>query len=108
MSSWVRIHPSGTPVIRARTAAIAALEEADMTTAAPVQRCLDEQSIACQAATRPATGSSSETAQAAHISGDRIAKAVVLSDDGGYLLAVVPASQLSRAPRTGADPSCGS
>jgi len=36
---------------------------------------------------------SSETAQAAHVSGDRLAKAVVLSDDDRYFLAVVPASR---------------
>jgi Ala-tRNA(Pro) deacylase len=41
----------------------------------------------------PLTGSASETAQSAHISGNRMAKAVVLRDRGdGYLLAVVPAT----------------
>ena len=38
------------------------------------------------------TGSSSQTAQAAHIPGDRLAKAVVLQHDGGYVLAVVPST----------------
>lgn len=38
------------------------------------------------------TGSSSETAQACDISGDQIAKAVVLEDEDGYLMAVVPAT----------------
>ncbi|SDJ27061.1 Ala-tRNA(Pro) deacylase [Bradyrhizobium sp. Rc2d] len=38
------------------------------------------------------TMSSTRTAQACHVSGDRLAKAVVLRHDGGYMLAVVPAS----------------
>jgi Ala-tRNA(Pro) deacylase len=38
------------------------------------------------------TGSSSQTAQAAHIPGDRLAKAVVLQHDDGYVLAVVPST----------------
>jgi Ala-tRNA(Pro) deacylase len=38
------------------------------------------------------TMSSAHTAQACHISGDRLAKAIVLRRDGGYVLAVLPAS----------------
>lgn len=38
------------------------------------------------------TGSSSQTAQAAHIPGDSLAKAVVLQHDDGYVLAVVPST----------------
>lgn len=38
------------------------------------------------------TESSSQTAQAAHIPGDRLAKAVVLQRDNGYVLAVVPST----------------
>lgn len=38
------------------------------------------------------TESSSQTAQAAHIPGDRLAKAVVLQHDDGYVLAVVPST----------------
>ena len=38
------------------------------------------------------TGSSSETAQASNISGDHIAKAVILEDESGYLMAVIPAT----------------
>lgn len=38
------------------------------------------------------TGSSSETAQASHIPGNNLAKGVVLSREGGFTLAVVPAS----------------
>jgi len=39
------------------------------------------------------TMSSTRTAQACHISGKRLAKAVVLRADGGFMLAVLPASQ---------------
>jgi Ala-tRNA(Pro) deacylase len=38
------------------------------------------------------TMSSARTAQASHVPGDRLAKAVVLRRDGGYMLAVLPAS----------------
>ncbi|KWV60855.1 hypothetical protein AS156_27735 [Bradyrhizobium macuxiense] len=38
------------------------------------------------------TMSSAHTAQACHVPGDRLAKAIVLRRDGGYLLAVLPAS----------------
>lgn len=38
------------------------------------------------------TQSSMRTAQACHISGDRLAKAVLLRDETGYALAVLPAS----------------
>jgi Ala-tRNA(Pro) deacylase len=36
--------------------------------------------------------SSTRTAQACHVSGDCLAKAIVLRHDGGYMLAVLPAS----------------
>lgn len=42
--------------------------------------------------THPRTYSSSRTAEAAHVPGDRLAKAVLLEDENGYLLAVLPAS----------------
>jgi Ala-tRNA(Pro) deacylase len=38
------------------------------------------------------TMSSARTAQACHVPGDRLAKAIVLRRDGSYLLAVLPAS----------------
>jgi Ala-tRNA(Pro) deacylase len=66
-----------------------------MTVASTVQRYLVGQGIGYAILSHPVTGSSSETAQSARISGNCIAKTVVLrdGDDGdGYLLAVVPAS----------------
>ena len=38
------------------------------------------------------TMTSARTAQACHVPGDRLAKAIVLRRDGGYMLAVLPAS----------------
>jgi Ala-tRNA(Pro) deacylase len=66
-----------------------------MTISATVQRYLQDRGVHYEVLTHPFTGSSSETAQSAHVSGDRIAKTVVLrvGDAGdGYLLAVLPAS----------------
>ena len=40
----------------------------------------------------PHTATSQETAQCSHVSGDNLAKTVVLEDERGYLLAVLPAS----------------
>lgn len=39
------------------------------------------------------TDCSAETAQMTHVSGKRLAKAVVLEDDDGYLMAVIPANR---------------
>ncbi|HLZ00525.1 MAG TPA: YbaK/EbsC family protein [Bradyrhizobium sp.] len=44
------------------------------------------------------TMSSARTAQACHVSGDRLAKAIVLRREGGYMLAVLPASHHLRLP----------
>jgi Ala-tRNA(Pro) deacylase len=66
-----------------------------MTISATLQRYLEGRDVGYEVVSHPVTGSSSETAQSAHVSGDRIAKTVVLrdGDEGdGYLLAVVPAS----------------
>ncbi len=64
-----------------------------MTIASTVQRYLVGQGIQYAILSHPITASSSATAQSAHISGDSIAKTVVLRDgDVGYVLAVVPAS----------------
>jgi Ala-tRNA(Pro) deacylase len=66
-----------------------------MTISATMQRYLQERGVGYEVLTHPFTGSSSETAQSAHVSGDRIAKTVVLRDGDaadGYMLAVIPAS----------------
>ncbi|MBI3526668.1 MAG: YbaK/EbsC family protein [Betaproteobacteria bacterium] len=40
----------------------------------------------------PRTASSMETVRVAHIPGERLAKSVILEDDKGYVMAVVPAN----------------
>ena len=40
----------------------------------------------------PRTADSSHTAQATHVPGDRLAKAVILEDDDGYVMAVIPST----------------
>ena len=66
-----------------------------MTIASTLQRHLERHGVGYEVLQHPLTASSSETAQSAHISGNRIAKTVVMRDGGGngYLLAVLPASQ---------------
>jgi Ala-tRNA(Pro) deacylase len=66
-----------------------------MTISATVQRYLQGRGVPYEVLTHPLTGSSTETAQSAHVSGNRIAKTVVLrvgDHADGYLLAVLPAS----------------
>ena len=63
-----------------------------MTMAPKVDRYLADHHIAHRVVTHAPTPTTSEAAQATHISGDQIAKAVVLRDGDGFVLAVVPAS----------------
>ena len=62
-----------------------------MAIAPTFQRYLD-QHVAYDVIAHEPTMSSMQTAQACHISGDCLAKAVVLGDDSGYMLAVLPAT----------------
>ncbi len=57
---------------------------------------LTAQNIAYREIPHEPTLSSNRTAQACHVSGDRLAKGIVLRRDGGYLLAVMPASHRLR------------
>ena len=63
-----------------------------MATALTVQRYLDAQGIAYDAVSHAPTASSRQTAEIAHVSANRLAKAVMLKRNEGYLLVVVPAS----------------
>jgi Ala-tRNA(Pro) deacylase len=63
-----------------------------MTIAATVQRFLVQHSIEYDLVSHPHSGSSHETAEAAHVSEDHIAKAVIIKDAAGYAMVVVPAS----------------
>jgi Ala-tRNA(Pro) deacylase len=62
-----------------------------MTIAPTLQKHLD-QNVTYDVITHEPTMSSTRTAQACHVSGNCLAKAIVLRRDGGYMLAVLPAS----------------
>lgn len=63
-----------------------------MTIAASVQSYLDREGAAYDMIAHEHTRDSNHTAQAARVPGDRLAKCVVLEDDSGYLMAVVPST----------------
>ena len=63
-----------------------------MAIAETLQRFLALQSVKYDLVPHPHTGSSHETAEAAHVSEDHIAKAVIVRDAAGYAMVVVPAS----------------
>ena len=57
-----------------------------------VTKFLRNNDIDYRVTAHPHTESSMRTAEAAHVSGERIAKGVLLKDEGGFVLAVLPAS----------------
>lgn len=57
-----------------------------------VTRYLADGGVQFEVVEHPRTASASRSAQAAHISGDRIAKGVLVKDRDGFALAVLPAS----------------
>lgn len=63
-----------------------------MPIATTIQNFLREQRVPFDVLMHNHTGSSLKTAEAAHIPTERLAKAVMLEDDKGYLMAVIPAS----------------
>lgn len=63
-----------------------------MTIAMTLQRYLADRKVKYDVVTHPRTMSATRTAQASHISGDCLAKAVVVKDAEGFRLAVLPAS----------------
>lgn len=63
-----------------------------MAIAMTVQQYLADREVEYEAVAHPLTQASMESAQASHVTGDRIAKGVVLRTEDGYLLAVLPAS----------------
>ncbi|MCI0429845.1 MAG: aminoacyl-tRNA deacylase [Rhodospirillales bacterium] len=63
-----------------------------MTVAPRVLRYLENKGILFDVVAHPRTVSSSRSAQAAHVPGDRLAKTVVVHHELGYLLAVVPST----------------
>src|SRR5690242_10601111 len=63
-----------------------------MSIAASVQDYLTRAGVPYDTLMHERTRDSMHSAQAAHISGDRLAKCVVLEDDNGFLMAIIPAT----------------
>jgi Ala-tRNA(Pro) deacylase len=64
-----------------------------MTIAASIRSHLERAGVLFDVIAHPHTSDSSHTAQSAHVPGERLAKGVMLEDDRGYLMAVLPASR---------------
>ena len=62
-----------------------------MTIAATLENYLKNQEIKFQLEIHPYSSYSQETAEKAHVHGDALAKGVLVKDDDGYLLVVLPA-----------------
>lgn len=63
-----------------------------MAIAETVKKYLTSKSVDYSQVAHPHTGSSHETASASHVQEDHIAKAVIVKDESGYAMVVVPAS----------------
>jgi Ala-tRNA(Pro) deacylase len=68
-------------------------EDQVMTIASTVSNYLAEHDVAYDVLTHPHTASSGESAQAAHVPGMRLAKSVILEDEQGYLMVVLPSNR---------------
>jgi len=63
-----------------------------MTIAKRLKQHLDAQGVSYDTVAHPRTISALESAEAAHVPGDAVAKTVVIHHEEGYVLAVVPSS----------------
>ena len=63
-----------------------------MGVAITLQQYLDDQGIDYHTLVHQRTATASESAEAAHVPGGQLVKAVILKDDTGYLMAALPAS----------------
>jgi len=63
-----------------------------MAIAQTVEHYMAERGIRYDVISHPHSRNSSETAELAHVPGDRLAKSVVLEDDDGFLMAVLPST----------------
>ena len=67
-----------------------------MSMSATLQDCLRSKGSQYEIVRHPHSHSSTETAAAAHIPGDRLAKTVLLEDEHGYVAAVLPSTYAVR------------
>ena len=65
--------------------------EGIMTIASKLENYLQQREVEYQVVAHPHSEYSMETAEKAHVHGDALAKGVLVKDDDGYLLVVVPA-----------------
>jgi len=63
-----------------------------MATASRVEDYMMRHGLHCDVLTHPHSHSSMETAELARVPGDRVAKSVILEDDDGYVMAVLPST----------------
>lgn len=63
-----------------------------MAIALTLQQYLDDKCVDYDVMTHEPTQTSSQAAEASHVPGDCLAKAVILSREGGFVVAVIPAS----------------
>jgi len=64
-----------------------------MSIATTLREYLENEGIEYDVLAHPLTQSASETAHAAHIPGDLLVKSVVLEDERGYVMAVIPSTR---------------
>jgi Ala-tRNA(Pro) deacylase len=64
-----------------------------MTMAITLQHYLDELGVEYEVVAHPYADTGLDTAEVAHIPPDKLAKSIMLEDEGGYLMAVCPASK---------------
>ena len=69
-----------------------------MTIPPTIVEYFEEKRIPCSIVPHPHSHTSMESAHAAHISGEKVAKGVLLADPVGYVLAVVPATHDLQLP----------
>ena len=63
-----------------------------MPIATSVREYLDRKHVKYDLLMHPPTHTAAHSAELAHVPGDQLAKAVILEDDNGYVMAVLPAS----------------
>lgn len=70
-----------------------------MATAMTLRKFLESHDVPCEIMSHAHTATALESAVAAHVDADSMAKAVVVGDERGLMLAVVPASHLLKIKR---------
>jgi Ala-tRNA(Pro) deacylase len=64
-----------------------------MAIAQSIEAFLKQHAVDYELINHPRSVSSTHTAEAAHVPGDQLAKSVLLEDEAGYLMAVIPSTQ---------------